>query len=157
MVTASRSGVAGQQEVDLRPGPHWGSFEQFRVNGVDGLLNALQEDQVGTLDVKNQQFVLLRANSFQRLLGLARDADRLSHSLHALLQAVALLRETDASQAALEHVCEFADLFTPLVSPAPTRSRELVFDANEQCEVPIEELDFELDPAKVSRPQWTRG
>lgn len=157
MVTASRPEVTDQQEVDLRPGPHWGSFEQFRVNGVDGLLNALEEDQIGTLDVKNREFVLLRQSSFQRLLGLARDADRLSHSLHALLQAVALLRETGGSQAALEHVSELADLFAPLASPPPTRSRELIFDGDEQADVPVEELDFELDPAKVPRPQWTRG
>lgn len=157
MVTASHPEVTGQQGVDLRPGPHWGSFERFRVNGVDGLLNALQEDQVGTLDVKNRQFVLLQAGAFQRLLGMASDADHLSHSLHALLQAVALLRETDGSQAALEHVYELADLFAPLASPPPTRSRELVFDADEQCDVPIEDLNFELDPAKVPRPQWTRG
>jgi hypothetical protein len=124
---------------------------------VDGLLNALQDDQVATLDVKNREFVLLRASSFQRLLGVARDANLLSHSLHALLQAVALLRETGESQAALEHVYELADLFTPLASPPPTRSRELIFDADEQADVPVEELDFELDPSRVPRPQWTRG
>jgi hypothetical protein len=157
MVSASRPEVAGQQGVDLQPGPHWGSFEQFRVNGVDGLLNALQEDQVGTLDVKNREFALLQASAFQRLLGLARDADRLSHSLHALLQAVALLRETGGSQAALDHVFELTDLFAPLASPPPARSRELIFDVDEQSGVPIEELDFELDPAKIPRPQWTRG
>lgn len=157
MVTASSREVTDKQELDLRPGPHWGSFEQFRVNGVDGLLNALREDQVGTLDVKSQEFVLVWSNSFQRLLALARDADRLSHSLHALLQAVALLRETEGSQAALEHVYELADLFAPLASPPPARSRELVFDADEQCDVPVDELDFELDPAKIPRPQWTRG
>lgn len=157
MVTASRSKPADQRGVDVWPGPHWGSFEQFRVNGVDGLLNALEEDQVGTLDVKDREFMLLRASSFQRLLGPARDADRLSHSLHALLQAVALLRETGGSQAALEHVFELADLFAPLASPPPERSRELVFDADEQVDVPIEDVDFELDPAKVPRPQWTRG
>jgi len=157
MVTVSRPEVTGQQEVDLRPGPHWGSFEQFRMNGVDGLLNALQENQVGTLDVKNREFVLLQAGLFQRLLGLARDADRLSHSLHVLLQAIALLRETGGSQAALEHVYELADLFAPLSAPPPARSRELVFDLDEQSDVPIEELNFELDPAKVPRPQWTRG
>jgi len=156
MVTASRPEATDQQEVDLRPGPHWSSFEQFRVNGVEGLFNALQENQVGTLDVKNREFVLLQASSFQRLLGLARDADRLSHSFHALLQAVALLRETGGPQAALEHVFELADLFAPLASP-PTRSREPVFDADEQADVPVEELDFELDPAKIPRPQWTRG
>ena len=157
MVTASRPEVTGQREVDLQPGPHWGSFEQFRVNGVDGLLNALREDQVGILDVKNQEFVVLRANSFQRLLGLARDADRLSHSLHALLQAVELIRETGGSQTALEHVYELAELFAQLGSPPRAQTRALVFDADEQCNVPIEELDFELDPAKVPRPQWTRG
>jgi hypothetical protein len=157
MVTASRSEATDRQEVGLGPGPHWNSFEQFRLNGVDGLLNALHDDQVGTLDVKNREFVLLQASSFQRLLGLARDADRLAHSLHALLQAVALLREMDGSQAALEHVYELADLFAPLASPPPARARELVFDADEQCDVPLEELDFELDPARIPRPQWTRG
>ena len=131
MVTASRPEATDKQEVELRPGPHWSSFEQFRLNGVDGLLNTLADDQVGTLDVKNRKFVLLQASSFQRLLGLARDADRLSHSLHALLQAVALLRETGVSQAALDHVFELADLLVPLASPPPTRSRELVFDADE--------------------------
>lgn len=157
MVTASRPKATGQQRVDLRPGPHWGSFEQFRIHGVDGFLNALEEDQIGTLDVKNQEFVLLRSNSFQRLLGLARDADRLSHTLDALLQAVALLRETGSSQAALEHVYELAGLFASLASSPPTRLPEFEFDGDEQCDVPIEELDFELDPAEVPRPQWTRG
>lgn len=44
-----------------------------------------------------------------------------------------------------------------LTSPPPPRSPELAFDADERIDVPIEELDFELDPAKVPRPRWTRG
>lgn len=124
---------------------------------MDGLLNGLQEDQVDTLAVKNCEYVVLRASSFQRLLGLARDADRLSHSLHALVQAVALFRGSGASKTAVEHVYDLADLFAPLASPQPARSQELTFDADELSDVPIEELDFELDPAKVPRPSWTRG
>ncbi len=103
MATTSRPEAASEQELDLQPSPHWGSSEQSRVNGVDGLLTALQEDQVGTLDVKQGQFVL-QAGAFQRPLGLTRDADRLSHSLHALLDAIALTPETGGLQAGLEHV-----------------------------------------------------
>ena len=48
-------------------------------------------------------------------------------------------------------------IFAPLASPLPTRSRELVFDADEQADAPVDGLDFELDPAKIPRPRWARG
>jgi len=157
MVTATKPPAHRVPISALRPGPHWASFEQLRINGVEGLLNALLEDQVGTLDVKNRQFALLHMRTFQRLLGQAHDAERTAHSFHALLQAIELLRENPASTTAIEHVCVLADLFAPITASGHLARPELTFDEDERIDVPAGDLDFELDPIKVERPSWKLG
>lgn len=73
-----------QQTVHLRPGPHWRSFEQFRTGGVDRLREELGPDQVGRLNVKDQEFVIMRAQTFNRLYGVAQDVPRLIQQLRLI-------------------------------------------------------------------------
>ena len=150
------SGVQGS--TDLHPGPYWASFEQFRVAGVEGLREELGPNQVGRLNVKGDQFAIMRSEAFNGLYGTAREINRLSSQLHLIRQAVQLLQERCGSELAVQHV---ADLVAQLPNLAAHRaqSTELVFDEDEQLQ-PSDyapgELDFELDPAKV-RPSWSRG
>ncbi len=158
MVTRVEKTPDVQQSAVLRPGPHWVSFEQFRVRGVEGLREELGPDQVGRLNVKGDEFVIMRSEAFNGLYGTAREIDRLGNQLHLIRQAVQLLQESGGSELAVRHV---ADLVAQLPDLAGRRLQktELVFDEDEQLrssDYAPGDLDFELDPAKV-RPHWSRG
>jgi len=60
----------------LRPGPVWASFEQFRMAGPSGP-ESVGGGQVGTLRTKGGLFRLIRDEDFQLLVGLASEAKRL--------------------------------------------------------------------------------
>jgi hypothetical protein len=110
------------------------------------------------LNVKGDEFVIMRSDAFNGLYGTAREIDRLSNQLHLIRQAVQLLQESDGSQLAVQHV---ADLVAQLPSLAGHRLQksELVFDADEQLHPSDYEpgdLDFELDPARIPRPTWSK-
>lgn len=142
----------------LEPGPYWTSFEQFRLSGVDGLREELGPDQIGRLNVKGDEFVIIRSEAFSRLHGIAGEIDRLGHQLHLIRQAVQLLRDSGSSQVAIEHVCDLVGQL-PELSVQRSQGTELVFDEYERLQPSDYEpgdLDFELDPAKV-RPTWSRG
>jgi hypothetical protein len=144
--------------LELQPGPDWASFEQFRLSGVDGLREDLGPDQVGRLNVKGDEFVIMRSEAFTRIYGAAQEIDRLSHQLHLIQQAVQLVEETHGSQMAIDHLRDLAAQIPESALRHP-RTTQLVFDENEQAresDYAPSDLDFELDPAKV-RPTWTRG
>jgi len=158
MVTKVEETSDVQQWTDLRPGPYWASFEQFRVRGVDGLREELGPDQVGQLNVKGDEFVIMRSEAFNGLYGTAREIDRLSNQLHLIRQAIQLLLESGGSELAVQHVADLVAQLPNLAAHRPQKT-ELVFDEDEQLQ-PSDyapgDLDFELDSAKV-RPTWSRG
>jgi hypothetical protein len=158
MVTETRETSDLQQATNLQPGPYWASFEQFRLAGVDGLRADLGPDEIGRLNVKGDEFVIMRSDAFTRLCGVAREIDRLSQQVHLVRQAVQLLQESAGSEVAVQHVCDLVGQLPELTVQHP-RKTELVFDEDEQLRLSdyeAEDLDFELDPAKV-RPTWSRG
>lgn len=147
----------GGDTLVLRPGPHWDSFEQFRILGPKLLQAQLGDDQVGRLTVKSQTYLVLSAAAFDRLYGLAQDARRLSAHLQLVQQAVRLLSQTHGSSLAVEHLRDLAlRSSNHLVAPF-AEERELVFELDEQAELSEpgrEAPDFELDPSKVTRPAF---
>jgi len=144
--------------IDLHPGPYWASLEQFRVRGVDGLREVLGPNQVGRLNVKGDEFVIMRSEAFNGLCGAGREIDRLSNQIRLIRQAVQLLQEGGGSELAVQHVADLAAQLPNLAARRPEKT-ELVFDEDEQLQPSDYEpgdLDFELDPAKIPRPAWRR-
>lgn len=142
------------KSLELQPGPYWESFEKFRVAGAKQLSSQLPPGQVGRLNVKGQSFVVMRADTFAQLHGLASDAERYREVLHLVEQAVQLLMHTDdssdAQKLALEHLHDLTTHLSQVEEQAP-KPRELVFDEDERAS---EIDDFELNPAKVRRPTF---
>jgi hypothetical protein len=159
MAIDTREATELQQALQLKPGPRWGSFEQFRIGGVDGLREELGSNQVGRLNVKDQEFVIMHAQTFRRLYGITQEVVRLIHQLRLIRQAAQLVHDTAGSEVAVQHLSDLMAQLPELATHVPTRKTELIFDEDE-CAQPSDfaagDLDFELDPARV-RPSWTRG
>lgn len=151
--------VTPREAIELRiePGPHWSSFEQFRLSGVDGLRQALGPKQVGRLNVKGEEFVIMHSESFTRLHGAAQEASHLRRQLRLIQQAVQLIDETHGSQMAIEHLSDLTDQVPGL--EMQFGAGELVFDDDERAQstdYAPEDHEFELDPTRV-RSTWNRG
>lgn len=158
-VVDRRHQVGEVSDPAIQPGPHWDSFEQLRVRGLKDLQEPLQPRQIGWLKVKDQQFVLMNAETFHRLYGLAQDTGRLSRELLLIRQAVDLLHSVsslDGQKVAMEHLRELTSEFAGVsTEPAPGH-RDLIFDDDElanEAEV-AGAADFELDPTRVARPRF---
>ncbi|MBD2577680.1 hypothetical protein [Oscillatoria sp. FACHB-1406] len=78
--------------VNLQPGACWNSFEQFRTSGAKALAS-INEGKVGTLQTKTGQYRILEERDFQRLVGLARDVERLRGGLNCVYQAVRVVQK----------------------------------------------------------------
>lgn len=123
----------------LKPGPMWGSFEQFRMAGPGGP-EAVARGQVGTLRTKAGLFRLLRDEDFQALVGLASEAKRLKGGLATMVHASRVIRDHPSSPSAAEllfHLAsEYAGTFTaaetlePDTSPIPDGD-EIIVDPGE--------------------------
>lgn len=142
----------------LRPGPRWDSFERFRVNGSRQLLERLGPGQVGELQVKGRDYVIMERGTFNQLYGLAQEVGRLSRGLLLVRQAVQLVMQTGGAQVAVDHLRDLAFHLPGLTAARPLAPRELLFDEDERATVAERdagaESDFELDPIKVRRPDF---
>jgi len=110
------------------------------------------------LNVKGEEFVIMRSEAFNRLYGASQGSDRLGLQLHLIRQAVGLVDETDGSPRAIEHLRDLVDQVPELTMHCGPQT-ELVFDEAERAQpedyTPGDQ-EFELDPTRV-RPTWTRG
>ena len=91
----------------LRPGPVWASFEQFRMAGPSGP-ESVDGGQVGTLRTKGGVFRLLRDEDFQFLVGLASEAKRLQGGLTTMVHAAKVIRDHPSSPSAVELLLHLA-------------------------------------------------
>jgi hypothetical protein len=127
------------REAQLRPGPVWTSFEQFRVAGPGGP-ESVGGGQVGTLQTKAGVFRLLRDEDFQFLVGLASEARRLQGGLSTIVHAANVIRDHPSSPSAVELLLHLASVFgatnvslpTQLSDSAPAiEDDEVIVDAAE--------------------------
>jgi hypothetical protein len=147
-------GLEEQDTLTLTAGPRWDSFEQFRTGGPRQLQDRLGPGVVGRLKVKDQDYVIMRSQTFSRLYGLAQEVRRLGHGLLLIRQAVQLVLQTNGARVAIEHLRDLT-LRLPDQPAERLTLRELTFDADERTDDPVPpagEPDFELDPAKIARP-----
>jgi hypothetical protein len=91
----------------LRPGPEWASFEQFRMAGPSGP-ESVGGGQVGTLRTKCGLFRLIRDEDFQLLVGLASEAKRLQGGLTTMVHAAKVIRDHPSSPSAVELLMHLA-------------------------------------------------
>lgn len=123
----------------LRPGPVWASFEQFRMAGPSGP-ESVGGGQVGTLRTKGGLFRLIRDEDFQLLVGLASEAKRLQGGLTTMVHAAKVIRDHPSSPSAVELLLHLAteygspDASQPSLTPhaAPiAEDDEVIVDAAE--------------------------
>jgi hypothetical protein len=110
-----------QHSLKLSPTAHWNSFEQFRTSGAN-TLNSIIPGTVGTLHTKTGQYRILTESDFQRLLGIASDADRLQQGLSVVTRAVRLVQKHPHDSDTLELLIETATLLGSSATSLPTRS-----------------------------------
>ncbi len=75
------------RRVSSRPKRVYKSFTRFCAGG-EGRLAGLKPGRTDRFQTRANRFCVLRENDFQELIGLARDADRLSGRLGDVLEAV---------------------------------------------------------------------
>ncbi|BAZ31700.1 hypothetical protein NIES4074_41730 [Cylindrospermum sp. NIES-4074] len=76
-----------EKPINLQNGPNWQSFEKLRTEGVKAL-EPVKDGKVAILTTKTGQYRILEEHDFQKLLGLARDVERLRGGLRVLLRTV---------------------------------------------------------------------
>lgn len=141
-----------KDSTNLQSGPSWSSFEKFRTEGAKAL-ESIKDGKVGTLHTKTGQHRILEERDFQKLLGLARDVERLRGGLRILMQTVRVVQKHPDAES-LSLLAETVSMLGSLPE-LPTRES---FDPllPEGLEVdPDDEVD--LDPAQIERPFDTRN
>lgn len=86
--------IGPRQEVALKAGPVWQSFESLRT-GAATKLTQLTKGIVGTVIVRDRQYRILREDDFQELHGLAVDVQRIGDGVEVLIHAAAVWEERD--------------------------------------------------------------
>ncbi len=147
------------EQFALRSGPHWDSFEQFRMGGPKQLEAGLGRGQVGELRVKGRDYVIMERETFNQLYGLAQDIRRLRHAMVLVRQAAQLVLHTSGARMAIEHLRDLTAYLPGLTTERAAAPRELAFDEDEreddvEGESAGEEPGFELDPGRVRRPAF---
>ena len=95
------------QNFQLRPGPQWASFEQFRIAGSGGV-ESVGTGQVGALRTKTGMFRVLRDEDFQTLAGLASEVRRMKGGFTTMVHAIKVVREHPASPSAVDLLLHIA-------------------------------------------------
>jgi hypothetical protein len=132
------------EELDLKAGPSWSSFEKFRAEGAKALLS-VRGGAIASLQTKTGQYRILAENDFQTLLGLARDAERLRGGLRVVVKAVRVVQnhpDTDSLSLLSEAVTMLSEL-----PELPTRGRFTSL-APEGLEVDLDDEAI-LDAAQI--------
>ena len=144
--------LATQDSTNLQGGPSWPSFEKFRTEGAKAL-ESLKDGKVATLHTKTGQYRILEEGDFQKLLGLARDVERLRGGLRVVAQAVRVVqkhRDEDTLKLLADAVTMMGSL-----PELPTRDGlDPLFPEGFNLE-PDDEV--ELDPNQIGRPLKDRN
>jgi hypothetical protein len=112
------------REAQLRLGPVWTSFEQFRVAGPSGP-ESVGGGQVGTLQTKAGVFRLLRDEDFQVLVGLASEVRRLQGGWSMIVHAANVIRDHPSSPSAVEMLLHLANVYGAANASRPTELSDL--------------------------------
>jgi hypothetical protein len=134
----------------LKPGPEWPSFEQFRSGGSSGL-DAVHDGRVGTLRTKGGVFRIISDEDFQFLVGLASEVGRLKNGLSTMVHAARVIREHPDSPSAIDLLVHIASQYTGIPAPSVRVGSEPAVP--ETSEIPADD-EVILNPSEL-RPQVT--
>jgi len=139
------------KELDLRAGPNWRSFEQFRIERPADIRDQLHPDSIGRLSIKNDEFVIMHAATFNMIYGLARAASWLSGNLVLVRQAAQLVHKTSTNEVAVQHLRDLVFRLADVVGQPQEKQHPLRFDSGESAGDSDSSGEFELDPGRLRR------
>ncbi|MGL4621640.1 MAG: hypothetical protein ACRCZS_21690 [Chroococcidiopsis sp.] len=143
------------EKLDLKAGPCWSSFEQFRTQGAKAL-DSVRGGAIATLQTKTGQYRILAESDFQALLGLACDVEGLRGGLRVVVKAVRVVRnhpDSDSLSLLSEAVAMLGELpelpardnFTPLAPEG------LEMDSDDEVILDGAQIERPLDGASEER------
>ena len=142
----------------LQNGPIWRSFDRFKHQGAHELEQRLPEGQIGRLNVKGGEFVIVRADTWNQVYGLARDVSRFKHGVSLVKEAVKLFlhveNDPEGSKVAVGLLRELS-YHMPYLPTEGVPDRALVFTEEERASVD-DDLDFDLRPMDSTHPSFVR-
>ncbi|HEY9706219.1 MAG TPA: hypothetical protein V6C58_27530 [Allocoleopsis sp.] len=137
------------QELELKLGAYWPSFEQFRKEGANAL-ESVKDGTIATLQTKSGQYRILAEKDFQKLYGLARDIERLSGGLRVVVSAIRAVQkhpDTETINVLLESVNLIGNM------PAlPTRKSFEPLQPEGFEDEDNDDDEYILDPKLINRP-----
>lgn len=87
-----RAAEPSAEKLELRQGPAWASFEQFRNEGYRAL-EQVKEGAVASLVTKTGKYRVLSEKDFQEVYGLTQEVHRLGGALRLVRLAALAVRE----------------------------------------------------------------
>lgn len=132
----------------LQSGPSWSSFEKFRAEGAKAL-ESIKDGTVATLHTKTGQYRILEEHDFQKLLGLARDMERLRGGLRVVVKAVRIVQKHPDDPDSLNLLAEAVAMLGGLPELSTHKGFEHLIPEGLDVE-PDDEVT--LDPNQIERP-----
>lgn len=134
--------------ISLGLGKQWNSFEQFRTEGTAGIRQTIREGMIGSIQIGDTEYVLLRRIDFNRLHGLASEMRRLSRGVLLLRQAVEMVLRRPGEELALTHLKDLTMEFS-----FPTSSSTVTGDLDIEVEMEGSDADWLVHPDTFAPPR----
>jgi hypothetical protein len=132
--------------LNLSLGPQFASFDKFKSAGSNEL-DVVKQGVIAKLETKTGGYVILEESDFQRLLGLARDVQRLRDGLELVIAAVEAV-ELHQDQVTIEtHVRATKVVGRVPVLPTQDGQRAAAPEGFE-----VDDVDVELNPENLTTP-----
>jgi hypothetical protein len=132
--------------LNLSLGPQFASFDKLKSTGSNAL-DVVKQGVIAKLETKTGGYVILEESDFQRLLGLARDVQRLRDGLELVIAAVEAV-ELHQDQVTIETLVR-ATKVVGRVPVLPTQDGQRAA-APEGFEV--DDVNVELNPENLTTP-----
>lgn len=87
--------IQGSMSINLHVGPTWERFEDIRV-GAAAKLSSIRNGTMGILKLKKAQYRIISEDDFQKLYGIATEADHLRRDVQLIIQAATIVSESDS-------------------------------------------------------------
>jgi hypothetical protein len=137
------------QELQLKSGSYWQSFEQFRKEGANAL-ESVKDGTIATLQTKSGQYRILEEKDFQKLYGLAQEIERFSGGLRVIISAIRAVQkhpDTETLNVLLESVNLIGN-----IPELPTRKSFEPLQPEGFEDEDDEDDEYILDPKLINRP-----
>ncbi len=155
--TPAASDRAG--DFPFRERVDWASFDELAKQVGSAGLRALEPGTLAHLQVKRDSFVVAREADFQRLVGIAAEAARLSQMVRSLVEGIDLAAAREDPQL-IAWMRDMAHQMTATLGPARTSVELFAADEDapeEAVEGPPTPPGSELDARRIRAALYPRG